>query len=283
MGPVSKAPINKARGGEASVSLALEVAELQGDPEFMLTLGRGLAVLGAFGTAKRKLTVSEISRMTSIPPQAVRRCLYTFAKLGFMGQSGLTWAPRPRLLSLGYVFFTVSPFSIFGVPVIEELHQQFGLAFSIGVFDDDEVTYLARTGGGMPVGVNVARLDSNVPDRRPAYCTAPGRTLLASLTAEQLETYLQRTELKPLTERTVTSPQILRVVIEQARDAGYALVDQEAAIGLRSIALPILDESGITIGALGAAAIAAQWSLTDLEQQVLPEMRRAARELGRAW
>ncbi len=266
------------------VSLAGEVEALQGDPNFMLTLGRGLAVLGAFGTAKRKLNVTEISRMTGIPPQAVRRCLYTLTRLGFMGQFGTTYTPRPRLLSLGYVFFTALPFATLAQPVLDDLHQRFGLAFSIGVFDDDEVTYVVRTGGGREFETeNRPRPDSGVPDRRPAYCTAPGRVLLSTLEPAALETYLDRTELRPLTDRTVTSPHIFRAILAHVAETGYALVDQEVSMGLRSIAMPILNDSGEVIAALGGLAVAAQWSIADLEEKILPAMRVAARELSLNW
>lgn len=280
----SKAQRTKQAAKSATVTLANEVNALQGDPNFMMTLGRGLAVLGAFGTAKRKLNVAEISKLTGIPPQAVRRCLYTFLKLGFLGQTAGWYTPRPRLLSLGYVFFTSLPFANLARPVLEELHQQLGLAFSIGVFDDDEVTYLVRTGGGQEFdNLSRSRPDSGVPDRRPAYCTAPGRVLLAGLPSAQFETYMQRCELKPLTERTVTSPHIFRAVIQHIRDTGFAVVDQEAAMGLRSIALPIKNDVGEIIGALGGLAVAAQWSVVDLEQKALPAMKQAVRALSLSW
>lgn len=266
------------------VSLAREVEALQGDPNFMLTLGRGLAVLGAFGTAKRNLNVAEISRMTSIPPQAVRRCLYTLIQLGFMGQLGTSYTPRPRLLSLGYVFFTALPFAKLAQPVLDDLHERFGLAFSIGVFDDDEVTYVVRTGGGREFETESRpRPDSAVPDRRPAYCTAPGRVLLAALGKDALDTYLLRTDMKPLTERTVTAPHIFRAILEQVSETGFAIVDQEVSLGLRSIALPILNDAGDVIASLGGLAVAAQWSSAQLENDVLPAMRMAVRELSLNW
>jgi len=71
----------------ASVGLPLtmsaQIDGYSGDPNFMTSLARGLAVIQAFSQRQRELTVSQISAKTGFSRAAVRRCLYTLAKLGF--------------------------------------------------------------------------------------------------------------------------------------------------------------------------------------------------------
>ena len=55
-----------------------------GDPDFMTSLARGLTVIGAFTRQKRQLTIAQISQRTGIPRAAVRRCLHTLGKLGYV-------------------------------------------------------------------------------------------------------------------------------------------------------------------------------------------------------
>ena len=56
----------------------------KGDPNFMASLARGLEVIQAFTPQRSLLSISQISQKTGIPRAAVRRCLYTLSKLGFV-------------------------------------------------------------------------------------------------------------------------------------------------------------------------------------------------------
>src|SRR5262245_1807595 len=82
------------------VSPAREIAALNGDPNFMTSLARGLAVVKAFTGERRKLTISQVSERTGLPRAAVRRCLYTLEKLGYVAAEGHSFALRPKMLTL---------------------------------------------------------------------------------------------------------------------------------------------------------------------------------------
>ena len=64
--------------------VAGEVDPFKGDPNFMASLARGLEVIQAFTPQRRQMSISQISQKTGIPRAAVRRCLYTLGKLGFV-------------------------------------------------------------------------------------------------------------------------------------------------------------------------------------------------------
>jgi IclR family transcriptional regulator, pca regulon regulatory protein len=71
-------------------SPAKRIEALTGDPNFMTSLARGLAVIHAFQERKRHLTIAQISHRTEIPRAAVRRCLHTLMKLGYVTTDGRT-------------------------------------------------------------------------------------------------------------------------------------------------------------------------------------------------
>ena len=72
---------------------------MSGDPNFMTSLARGLAVIRGFTQQKRSLTISQLSQRTGIPRAAVRRCLYTLSRLGLVGsEDGKNFALRPKIL-----------------------------------------------------------------------------------------------------------------------------------------------------------------------------------------
>jgi len=78
------------------------------------------------------------------------------------------------------------------------------------------------------------------------------------------------------TERTVTDPERIAAAVAMARRDGYALVDEELEIGLRSIAVPLRDRSGAIVAAINVSAQSARHSVADMEREFLPLLKRTA-------
>ncbi len=90
-------------------SPARRIEAFTGDPDFMTSLARGLAVIHAFQERKRQLTIAQISHRTEIPRAAVRRCLLTLMKLGYVATDGRTWSLLPKVLTLGHAYLSSTP------------------------------------------------------------------------------------------------------------------------------------------------------------------------------
>jgi IclR family pca regulon transcriptional regulator len=243
------------------------------DPNFMTSLARGLAVIRAFTAREPNLTIAEVARISGLPRAAARRCLHTLLQLGYVGSDGRTFSLRPKILTLGYAFLSSAALPQAIQPFLERVRETLQESSSAAVLDDDEIVYLARaaTRRIMSIGLTVGT-------RLPAYCSAMGRVLLASLPPAELESYLRRVELKPLTERTITRRDALRRVIEETRASGYAIIDQELEIGLVSIAVPIRNSSGAVIAAINVSMQAGRFVAGELESRYLPVLRAAAED-----
>jgi IclR family pca regulon transcriptional regulator len=116
--------------------------------------------------------------------------------------------------------------------------------------------------------------------RLPAYCSSLGRVLLAHLPQDELDAYLERTALTPMTERTVTDPARLREILMQVRRDGYAVNNEELELGLRSIAVPVRGASGRVLAALNVGAHAARVTTERMVEEFLPVLRQGAQELA---
>src|ERR1700736_1594910 len=247
-----------------------------GDPNFMMSLARGLIVIQAFTQKKRQLTISQLSTRTGLSRAAVRRCLYTLAKLGFAGSDdGRHFYLGPRILALGYSYIASMPLATAAQPVLERVSHELHESCSISTLDRSDIIYVARA--------NVTRImsiDLGVGSRLPAFCTSMGRILLATLPAEALEAYLAQTELKRFTERTVTTVEKLRQVLRLVSRNGYSIVDQELELGLRSMAVPIQNPNGKIVAALNVGAHAQRVSIQEMQTKFLPRLRAAAQELS---
>jgi IclR family pca regulon transcriptional regulator len=179
------------------------------------------------------------------------------------------------VLTLGYSYLSSTPLTVSAQPYLNNISRALNESSSLAVLEDDEVLYVARAATSRVMSVAL-----NTGSRLPAYCTSLGRVLLAHLPADELDRYLARTKLRPMTEHTVTSVKRLREVLAGVRQAGYAVNDEELELGLRSIAVPVRGASGKVLAALNVGAQAARVSVQQLEQEFLPVLQRGAQELA---
>ena len=249
--------------------------EFHGDPNFMMSLARGLLVIQAFSERRLQLSISQLSRRTALSRASVRRCLHTLSKLGFAGtDDGRSFYLRPRVLALGHSYLSSMPLATAAQPILEHLSQILHESCSIALLDGTEIVYVARA--------NVTRImaiDLGVGTRLPAFCTSMGRVLLANLPANELESVLPKIEFKRFTDRTVTSVEKLRQVLAAVKREGHAIIDQELELGLRSMAVPVRNPAGRVVAAINVGAHGQRVSIQDMRTRFLPYLHAAAQEL----
>ncbi|MEB0120024.1 pca regulon transcriptional regulator PcaR [Pseudomonas sp. CCI1.2] len=257
-------------------SPAKRIQALTGDPDFMTSLARGLAVIHAFQERKRQLTIAQISHRTEIPRAAVRRCLLTLIKLGYATCDGRAYSLLPKVLTLGHAYLSSTPLALSAQPYLDQMSDQLHEACNMATLEGDDILYIARSATTQ----RLISVDLSVGGRLPAYCTSMGRILLAALDDVSLHEYLDHVDLQPKTSRTLSTPQALLECLQQVRQQGWCIVDQELEQGLRSIAVPVYDASGQVLAALNVSTSAGRVTRNDLEQRFLPIMLDASRDLS---
>lgn len=285
-GPVGRRPVAPAlslreqAGGQASrledaIPLAAQLDEFSGDPDFMTSLARGLLVIRAFSQRPLRLSISHLSKRTGLSRASVRRCLHTLSKLGFAGSDdGRNFYLRPRILTLGYSYLSSMPLATAAQPILDQLSQILNESCSIALLDGTDIVFVAHA--------NAARIpasDLGVGTRLPAFCTSKGRVLLANLSPEELESVLPAIEFTRYTDRTVASVEKLKQVLMTVRAEGYAIIDQELEMGLRSMAVPVRNPAGQVAAAISVSAHEQRVSVHHMQTRFLPYLRAAAQEL----
>jgi IclR family pca regulon transcriptional regulator len=276
-GATQQASGNMMAPNATPVTPALEIQGYAGDTYFMASLARGLAVIQAFTQQRRHLTIAQLSQRTAIPRAAVRRCLYTLSMLGYVGsEDGRTYALRPRILALGHAYLSSTPLVYAVQPLLDQITSLLHESSSLAVLEGDEILYIARSS----TTTRLMSIDLGIGSRLPAYCTSMGRVLLAGLSAAEIDLYLSRVKLVKLTTRTVSTADELKAALNAIRRDGYAVVDQELEIGLRSIAVPVSDRDGRSVAAINIGTQSSRVSVAEMESKFLPPLRAAAHELG---
>jgi IclR family transcriptional regulator, pca regulon regulatory protein len=245
------------------------------DGDFVQSLERGLLVIRALA-AREPQVLSEVARATGLSRAAARRFLLTLERLGYVRQAGGRFALTPRVLDLGYAYLSSLTLPEVAQPHLERLVEQVHESSSVSVLDGDDVIYVARVPTRRIMSVTIS-----VGTRFPAYATSMGRVLLSGVADEEVDATLSRADLRELTARTTTSIDALQEAIRQVRRQGYAIVDQELEIGLRSIAVPIHDAAGAVAAAVNLSAQASRTSVTDMKRRLLPPLRETAAAIER--
>jgi IclR family pca regulon transcriptional regulator len=239
--------------------------------QFVQSLERGLDVVRALSVPGAGRTLSDVARDTGLTRASARRFLLTLEDLGYVRSDDRRFALTPRVLELGYAFLSSLTLPQIAQPHLRELVERVHESSSVSVLDGADIVYVARepTQRIMTVVISVGT-------RFPAHATSMGRVLLAGLPAAALDAFLQTVELHPLTAATVTDKDELRGELDRVRHMGWALVDQELEVGLRSIAVPLHGRTGEVVAAMNLSTHASRRTPAAIRRELLPQLREAA-------
>ncbi|MFD6323652.1 IclR family transcriptional regulator C-terminal domain-containing protein [Streptomyces sp. NPDC058442] len=237
------------------------------EAHFVQSLERGLAVIRAFDGERRELTLSDVARICDLTRAAARRFLLTLADLGYVTTDGRLFRLTPRVLELGYAYLAGSSLPDIAEPHLEKLVAEVRESSSLCVLDGDDIVYVSR----VPT-TRIMTATITVGTRFPAHVTSVGRVLLAHLPDDQLDRHLARCELRPLTPRTIVSPPQLRAELQRVRKQGYAIMDQELEVGLRTVAAPVRDGDGTVVAAVNIPVHASRNSVDSVRRDLLPAL-----------
>ncbi|MCD2191572.1 IclR family transcriptional regulator domain-containing protein [Actinomycetospora soli] len=242
----------------------------------MAGLGKGLAVIEAFGARSSRLTVSEAAEITGTTRAAARRCLLTLVELGYVAHDGKHFRPTPRMLRLGSSYLEADPLPALAQPHLVEARDEMQESVSLAVLEDGWSVFVARAEIAHLVSTGV-----RVGARLPGYCSATGRVLLAGLDDEEARNALRAEPRRARTSRTLTDPAALFAVVLETRERGYALIDEELELGMRALAVPVRTSRGNLVAAMSVSASSGRVTNEELRTRLLPVLLERAAALSK--
>jgi len=237
------------------------------DRDYVNSLARGLEVICAFTRATPQMSLSDVARATNMTRATARRLLLTLVREGYASQDGKVFSLRPKILRLGYS--ALSSMNIWDVaqPLMAQLADKLRESVFAAVLDGHDVVYVARANSDRLVNIGIT-----IGSRAPAHAVSTGRVLLAAQGEPEFHRYLETVNLVKFTTNTVVSKVKLRELIEESRASGWAIVDQELEIGLRSISVPIRNAEGHTVAALNVCCPSSRLTPEQMRTSVLAEL-----------
>ncbi len=243
--------------------------------ETIAGFAKGLTVIEAFD-ARPRLSITEVAGLTGLERATARRCLLTLVRQGYADFDGKFYWLTPKVLRLGFAYLSSTPLPRLVQPYLEQLAQETDESCSASTLDGAEIVYIARASQRRVMSIGLS-----VGSRLPAYCSSMGRVLIAAKSEKERNALLDLLPRKKLTPRTLTDRAELAAVVAQVQREGFSIVDQELELGLRAVAVPLINATGKVVAAINVGAQAERVSIKRMRDEFLPRMRRVQAELRR--
>ncbi|WP_026172897.1 IclR family transcriptional regulator C-terminal domain-containing protein [Asticcacaulis benevestitus] len=234
-------------------------------------------VLHAFDLDHREMTLSEVAERIDMTRAGARRYLLTLIFLGYVAQDGRLFRLTPKVLDLGFSYLSTLSVVDIAQPYLNRIARDTHETTAIAVLDNREVVHLARARVQRELAPVVT-----IGRRFSALYNSTGRVLIASMSDTAMVSFVEDADLAGPTPHSITSKAALLAALQAIRKQGFAIVDQESELGLRSIAVPIFDRRGNAVAALNVITSVASVPVEDLQGRILPILRTAADEISSA-
>jgi len=212
-------------------------------------VGKVLRVLEALDRSSTGLQLREIAEQTGVHKCTAYRFLAHLESEGYLFRDDDgAYIVGPKLARLGAGVSYHATLRKISRPVLSSLLKATNETVNLGVMDGHDVLYL-----DVMESPHTFRMVSQPGLHRPLNSTALGKAMLAFLPAEQREEILPTLTFTPLTPRTIPNLARLRRELTRTAQQGFAIDDQEADMGARCVAAPILDERGKIAGAISVS------------------------------
>jgi IclR family pca regulon transcriptional regulator len=247
---------------------------------FSGSVGKAFQILTVFSVHRPELTASQIATATGLDPSTTHRFLTTLVDIGVLVRDAASRRYRLGLPLLDYAYILLNTLEIRRIALshLHELHREVEGTLSLGVRDGAEVVLVERSfGPWVPSG------GFEIGQRLPMHASATGLAMLAFLAPSELDAVLQDLRLEPVTRHTLRSQAAVADRLAEIRRHGYATSDEELLVGLRSIAVPIMDEHGAAVAAISVARrTSVSGSIDELAAEFAPRLASVAERISAA-
>ena len=226
-----------------------------------------LSVLEAVAQNSKGLSLADLVKSVGIPKTTAFRILEILSAREYV-----TWNKENERYYIGIKALEIGISGLIGqdivdvsIPYLQELSTTVGETSFLAVYNNGDVVYLYKAEGTSSIQTT-ARLGS----RRPAYCTALGKVILANLPIEETDRVFEK-KLGKFTEKTVIDRIRLYEEFAHIRTDGYSVDDEGVEYGLYCLAVPIYNYTGGVIAAISVSGPIKR--LNENKEKVVEELR----------
>ena len=236
------------------------------------SVANALDVLEELSNEGGELGVTELSRRLNLHKNNIFRLLATLEAKGYVEQNKETENYRLGLksLELGQNYLRRMSLIKQVRPVLEELVQRCNENAGLGVLRQQWVVYL-----DVVEAKRMVRVACRAGWRLPAYASAVGKVQLAFRSEQEVERSVDWKNMKAFTPNTITDKETFLKHLQEVRERGYAIDDEEFEEGVRCVAVPVKDYTRRVVAGISIQAPVFRLPEERIEEEILPALREA--------
>lgn len=211
------------------------------------SLERGLAILEFLAHHPDGKGQLEIAQALKCPVSSVFRLTLTLESFGYLERDPETKVFRhtQKMLMLGQQALSETDLIGCCLPTMRELRDELSDTILLGVLNETEIIVLEQA-----LGSHLFRFSVNAGHRIRAYCSAPGKAIIAYLPDIQRERVIAHTDFIRFNANTIVSPEGFRDELRKVIRLGYAEDNGEEYTGIYCVGAPVFDRRGYPIASV---------------------------------
>ena len=224
------------------------------------------------------VSLRTMSRELHINATATFRILNALKELGYVRQDSQDSKYQLTLKIAGISAQVLEKVQLRQIahPFLQQLTSTSNETTHLAILDGKDFVYIDKVDN-----TQAMRMRSRVGQHGLLHCTAMGKALLAHYPPADLSKILEGLDFQPRTNQTITDPAKFLEQLEQIRQQGFAVDDEENETGIRCIGSPIFDHAG----RLGGAVSISGWTISMTHErlaELAPELLQTCQKVSQA-
>lgn len=236
----------------------------------MRSLERALGVLAVLEQSRAPLRLSEVARRAGLHVATTQRILATLGRFDYVAQEPLGYTIGPATVLNAHAYIVANSVSRAAAPVLQELASATGLSASLALRVGFSRVMVGRVEGAKPL-----RYQMPIGERLPLLVGASGRVLTAAMSGQDVKVLLERVGEVRLASGEVVPHKRYLAELVRIRSAGFAYGQSERVLGAGSMAVPVVNDAGETVAAIGLSVLTDGLDQSEIET-LANELKRAA-------
>ena len=249
------------------------------DRPLISTIAKGMKVLSFIADSKTPAGITHLSKTLYLSIGAVQRVTFTLSRLGYLRKAtdGQGYMLGPKAWALGLVIVSEINLKNVAHPYLIDLSNKVGEIVNLGILEETEMLYLDSIKTN-----HILSLNRNIGARLPAYSTSLGKAIVAFLPEPEIKEFLNKLNMKPFTRNTITNKKKFLKELRNIRNKGFSINNAENDNGVRSVAAPVRDRSGLVVASVNISMPSIRVSLEDLQDRFAREVIRTGKIISAA-
>lgn len=212
------------------------------------SVDRALSIIETLTEYRKGLGLVELSNKVGLNKTTTYRMICAIMSHGWITKDPSTGNYRLtlRLFELGSKVSSQTSLLSIARPYLEELSEKTGETLHFVVQEGADVVYLYKEESSL----QSIKMESRVGMRNPMFVTGVGKAILCHLGHDEIKRLWNVSKTTVGAKNSILDFEEMMAELKRTKERGWALDDEENEVGVRCVAVPILDRQNHPLAAI---------------------------------